>query len=1109
MAIKDMIADLAKIFNKSGKVNNKNSHNITNSSDVVIQGNNYGDEYIGGDKVIQNNNCCTVNNIYMSNKTDEDITKVSLKKELERIKKLPNNSHSLLALEEYKRLILLNPRGSISDDEYYKVLLNILYIHLNRSETEEVKLYLEQIEALGYKDKKELIIAKSIMNFNESNFTLAYKLMKEVVVGKDEPLEYMLKKSLECINNIISYDEYKKYVLNEEDDLIILNEECDSANLYIMIAYTAKAIKEYDDLIYFSNKAYQVSDEADYKLKLAYAYYHDGIKDSIDGNIVTQDRLNYKKIIEAKKLAYEVVEYSELHKEELLYESAISLYINILPILGEVGKTINSISKLGFNKKNAFFLEVENRLKYLYEDNINEKNTSISESDIFLKDILKLLKEKEYMSIISIIETKCWNKYIDEYKFHCILLECYLESNQLSKFVSHIKKLDDLKIESNLIIKIKAKYYLHINETFNAEELLLYSIDKYKDPESYLLLLKLYKKANLNDKFESFINNILKVDRFVLEVMYKEIYAIYFRFLCENNNYVKAKEILDSCEESKYGTKNYLIEICNINSQLGNHIIAAEALEKIYKCTKKSKYLFDAANEYIRANKLIESKNILLKLEKESVDYIEKVYVLLSNIEVLNGDLETAYHYASMAKEKVIYMPKSEIHSFFTGRSLRCNRTDDSVSHMTSFMEAYPKFDTWFKPIKVIEKDENNNEVLSEEMKEFIEVNSKSFNETIDLLRNKKIGISNVCYKGRYYINDIFQWRNCYRINININSGDTEKLNNELQCTNDKLIFDVIGLYVLSDIDELDILKKFRCVYITMSTIEYINNMLLRNEDLNLRKILRFIDSSLNIKIVGINNKNYSCINEEISSLFDDYILDTLVYSKMNNITYCYGESIIDVCAKIDGYTGISIVALVSSLEDEIKARIIGKLKVSKYDFINFNYKDMYIVAKNNNFIIDKEIESFFEVDKNGDINTFIMQYIIFIVAIYYKKREYFDSYLKLFLKSINSLFKKSLYAVSISNSIIKNEFVQLDNVEKYKYMINNPDYIRGVTMQQGASYALRTIYHLFNDEKEFEYYFNIIRVNTCEDLIRESLKNELKKEEKFIEGIKAKIQML
>ena len=80
-----------------------------------------------------------------------------------------------------------------------------------------------------------------------------------------------------------------------------------------------------------------------------------------------------------------------------------------------------------------------------------------------------------------------------------------------------------------------------------------------------------------------------------------------------------------------------------------------------------------------------------------------------------------------MAKEKVIYMPKSEIHSFFTSRSLRCNRTDDSVSHMTSFMEAYPKFDTWFKPIKVIEKDENNNEVLSEEMKEFIEVNSKSF----------------------------------------------------------------------------------------------------------------------------------------------------------------------------------------------------------------------------------------------------------------------------------------------------------------------------------------------------------------------------------------------
>lgn len=1106
MAIKDIILDLSKIFNY-GKVNNKNSHNINNSSDVVIQGNNYGYEYTGGDKVIQNNNGFTVNNIYINNKSDENITKVSLRNELARIKKIPNNSHSLVALDEYKKLILLNPRGSITDDEYYKILLNILYIHLNRNEIEEVNLYLEQIEALGYKYKKELIIAKAIMNFNETNFSLAYELIKDIDIKKDESLEYMLKKSLECINNIISYDEYKMCVLNEKNDLILLNEEFESANLYTIIAYTAKAIKEYDDLIYFSLKAYEISNEVEYKLKLAYSYYYYGIKDSINGNLVTQDRINYQKIIEAKNLAYEVVEYSKLHTEELLYESAIDLYINTLSILGEVGKVINSITRLGFFKKNESFLEIENRLKYIYEDSTNETIDSISESDIFLKNILKLLKEKEYITVISMIEPKCWNKYIDDYKFHCILLECYLENDELCKFINHLKRIEDLEVESNLIIKTKAKYYLHINENCKAEKLLLESINKYRDPESYLLLLKLYNKANLNDKFESFINNILQVDRFVLDVMYKEIYRMYFEFLYKNNNYIKAKEILNDCEEDRYGTENYLKESCNINSKLGNYIISAEALENLYECTKRSEYLFDAACEYLRGNKLSIAKKILLKLEKQSVDYIEKIYVLLSNIEVLNGDLDKAYTYASKAKEKVIDIPKSEIHNFYVSRSLRCNRTDDSVRHMTSFMESYPKINTWVKAIKVTENDENGNEVLAREIKDFIKENSESFNTIIDLLRNKRIGISNICYRGKYYINEVFQWRNIYRINININSGNTEKLNNELQYNCDNIMLDIIGLYVLADIDELEILKSFKYVYITMSTIEYINHMLLRNEDSNLRNILKFIDTNLNIKIVGINNKNYSCINEEINNLFDDYILDTLIYSKINNITYCYGESIIDLCAKFDGYTGISIVALINNLEDEIKARIIGKLKINKYDFINFNYKDMYIVAKNNNFIIDKEIESLFEVDKSGDINTFIIQYIIFISAIYYKKREYFDSYLKLFLKAINSLFKRSLYAVSISNSIIKNEYGQLDNIEKYKYIINNPDYIRGITMRQCASYALRSIYYLFNDEKEFEYYFNIIKVNVCEDLIKESLKNKLKEE--YIEGIKARIQML
>ena len=121
MKIKDIFFNITEKFNIPTKIENKKSNNIVNSPNSKMQGNNYGVEYIGGDKITQFNN---VTLIVSKENESKNIKIIDLENDINRIKKIKDYSYSLIAIEEYKKLLLINYPNRISDEDYIKILLN-------------------------------------------------------------------------------------------------------------------------------------------------------------------------------------------------------------------------------------------------------------------------------------------------------------------------------------------------------------------------------------------------------------------------------------------------------------------------------------------------------------------------------------------------------------------------------------------------------------------------------------------------------------------------------------------------------------------------------------------------------------------------------------------------------------------------------------------------------------------------------------------------------------------------------------------------------------------------------------------------------------------------
>ncbi|MEW9935668.1 hypothetical protein, partial [Clostridium butyricum] len=144
------------------------------------------------------------------------------------------------------------------------------------------------------------------------------------------------------------------------------------------------------------------------------------------------------------------------------------------------------------------------------------------------------------------------------------------------------------------------------------------------------------------------------------------------------------------------------------------------------------------------------------------------------------------------------------------------------------------------------------------------------------------------------------------------------------------------------------------------------------------------------------------------------------------------------------------------------------------------NFKEMYYYAKTNNFDISKLRKSFFEIDNGGNIFTFANQYILFLYATYIYHRENFEDMYKLFVESMNGVYKKSTYYNVISKSVSN------DNLLNYTENMLNSNSIFDIKIS--PVYAIQSTYYFLDSEKDLDYYLKIVSEIAVTDLFNRSI---------------------
>ena len=91
----------------------------------------------------------------------------------------------------------------------------------------------------------------------------------------------------------------------------------------------------------------------------------------------------------------------------------------------------------------------------------------------------------------------------------------------------------------------------------------------------------------------------------------------------------------------------------------------------------------------------------------------------------------------------------------------------------------------------------------------------------------------------------------------------------------------------------------------------------------------------------------------------------------------------------------------------------------------------------------------------------------------------------------MNSLYKKSHYYIFMNMESANRLYANRSLLDKFSYLSNNREYIRGITMQIGAIFGVKALYNLFENEKEVKYYLNLVNKILDTNLINDIFKKE------------------
>lgn len=1041
------------------------------------------------------------------------------------IKTLMDMVNTEEALELYLKLQTDIVGDALSiDDKFY--ILNGIYnckvnLNVNDVELDSIKSKIEVLSNAS--DYHKFIYLTAIRSYNKQDFANTISLCDEAnLLNQNYDKARLLKLLAQGIQGSILYE----FALTELDQYLdkYKGDTKELSNVLCTKADLAYMTKHLEDAIIFYKEAYSIQNMLHYQLGVGLSYFSFATKDTTEKGYITFDKVDFDMLLEAVNVFEDILEQMKGKKDILILKRMIPFYVNALEMIDEPQKVIDLTMQTeyieGFDSEDVSKMKAHAGLKL--GRNPEDLTEGLNSNEKLKLDVTWLMYKGDHKAVVEIIGSIMDTIFIDDEQMIAFYL-ISLSKTDTNKFKSMFEKYSNGR-ENEVRFRLIWIQYLESNGEIEVakaklDDLLKDSPNKVVVNDAY----RFYKRHGyVKDAFD--ITSAVMDNKFsVLRGDLPDFIEAHFFTLLNNKDYEELDGFYNQIDFEILTNKIKLqIEIEYLNIK-GEVIRTAEKCVEYSELTSDYNIALKGACLYIKGGNTDNGIELLEDLLYVKNIRTSDVYMQLAQAYVLKEDYDNAFKMAYQAKETDKDHYKSESHRFFVSLSLRVNRVDDSVRYMGEFHEEFPKND-WIKPVTIIKKDNEGNESVDLEAINSVIGDRTPYNTVREIYFSYQIGLSTYMkLLNETKIDHIFAEMRYLKRKIKIASGYIQLINEEAKLINDIILVDTLSLFVLAETDILELLEDFDKVFVTYSTIEFIQTSLLMNESKVYRKILSFIKNKSNIIIVPIS---------AVEIIHDDRFLEetchNLGYSINNKIPYlCVDFNVKEYMKDIADYVvGISSLIRGLSLKKLEKrdkySRCNNKLLKAGFSIISFNAFDVMeaITSLEDYEKLEDELIFFLCMDRYSDYESHVVVYNYFLLFIEQKvEKDVYKSCVITIFKYLDRYLGKTQYYYQrlqtiansrlirdpffITNNIVY-EFLSYSNyiqdrldIDFYRMIYNSNEYkkLNGI-INAVLNGVFRFLGRYKNNPDEFDEMFTLIRENmkNIDDKLYNNLIEEMRK---------------
>jgi hypothetical protein len=482
------------------------------------------------------------------------------------------------------------------------------------------------------------------------------------------------------------------------------------------------------------------------------------------------------------------------------------------------------------------------------------------------------------------------------------------------------------------------------------------------------------------NKYYSQALNIIELTfqekRFMFDII-SELWYYYYKLLLEEKAYSELCSFADYLPENMPSENGYHEILVSISLLKGDLTSAKKSARKLLRLNpeRKSDLLMSIAAWDLYAYNLDDFDRVIEELSKIETREKEKIQIeiLKSHSSLLKCDSKLALEQAQLAKELAKDLPASPAHQ---NLARVCMKTGDhSKSGIAEYVQQYPTRNDWVKTIH-INLEEG---VIPKELEELAQQATQSESDNKKQYKAGK-GVSVFMSELNWSYRDVKRNFGFWRIS----NGDNEQFRGELSCNTNQIVVDHLSLYLLSDIDALEVLNSASKILISYSTVRalvesYFKDM---SNDPLILKILGFIKNSEKISIMACKNP---FADESLSPIYVDCshkgkmllsLIDSIILAKENRSTYIFGDINAQHLNHVYKSETMSVFGYIKKLYTENKlsemqyTAFLESIIMGRWDYLNINSRDLYLLFKKNDYLINDFTREIFRISVQTEISS-------------------------------------------------------------------------------------------------------------------------------------------